>query len=302
MAESAISVLIPTIGRPDNLRRCLESLTRCDPAPAEVLVVDQSGGSEVRAMVEASGTKTHVITDVRRGVGAASNFGLEHVREDAVAITHDDCTVRRDWVGVAERLISRRPEAIHTGMVEPGGEPWAIPSTIVDRHPRDFTGLALCNVLYPNNMVCDRARVLAFGGFDERFGPEFPAEDNDFCYRWLRSGRAMWFEPSLRVTHHDWRSGDQLRLLHRAYGRGQGAFYAKHLRDRDPMMLRFLLGDFYGSTRAIGGAVLRRRWELAIAPRARLAGLPTGIVRGWRHFRSSGEDGGSGANAFVCFR
>lgn len=237
-------------------------------------------------MVEAGGIMARVISDESRGVGAASNLGLEHAREDTVAITHDDCTVSRDWVGVAERLIARRPEAIHTGTVEPGGEPWMVPSTIVDHHPRDFTGLALCNVLYPNNMVCDRARVLAFGGFDERFGPEIPAEDNDFCYGWLRSGRAMCFEPSLRVTHHDWRSRDELRLLHRAYGRGQGAFYAKHLREGDPMMLRFLLADLLGSTRAIAGAVVRRRRELAIEPRARLAGLPIGVVQGWRHFSS----------------
>ena len=51
-------------------------------------------------------------------------------------------------------------------------------------------------------------------------------------------------------------------------------FYAKHLRRRDLTMLRFLLTDLIGSARARRGALIRWRAELAIAPRARLAGLP----------------------------
>jgi len=284
MVDSPMTVLIPTIGRPESLARCLRSIGRCDPAPAEILVIDQSGGSAVQHAVEAGAVAARVVPIARRGVAIARNAGLEHAREEAVAITDDDCTVSPDWVGIAERLITRRPEAIHTGTVEPDGEAWATPSTKVDPDPDDFTGRARCDVLYPSNMVCERTRVLDFGGFDERFGPELAAEDNDFCYRWLRAGRSMYFEPSLHVTHHDWRSDEQLRLVHRAYGRGQGAFYAKHLRNRDPMMLRFLMADVFGSARAVGGAIRRGRPELAIAPRARLAGLPTGLVRGWRLF------------------
>ena len=34
------SVVIPTLGRPEILRRTLTSLAGCEPAPAEVLVVD----------------------------------------------------------------------------------------------------------------------------------------------------------------------------------------------------------------------------------------------------------------------
>lgn len=292
MPDSSITVVIPTVGRPESLRRCLQSVLDCNPAPDEILVIDQSRGPEVRIVVDAAGERVRMVADERRGVGAATNLGLRLAGGAVVAITHDDCTVSRDWIGVAAELMSERPDAIHTGVVapEPGGEAWRTPSTIVAQHPREFTGLTRCDVLYPNNMVCERARILAFGGYDERFDPRFPAEDNDLCYRWLRSGRAMRFEPGLRVVHRDWRSEQDLRIVHRGYGAGQGAFYAKHLRRRDLTMLRFLLTDLIGSARALGGALIRWRAELAIAPRARLAGLPGGIIRGWRHFSSESSD------------
>ena len=51
----AVSAIVPTIGRPALLAECLASLFACDPAPAEVVVVDQSGGDEVMAVVDALG-------------------------------------------------------------------------------------------------------------------------------------------------------------------------------------------------------------------------------------------------------
>ena len=71
------------------------------------------------------------------------------------------------------------------------------------------------------------------GGFDELFGPAEAAEDNEFCYRWLRSGGSLRYEPSLVVWHHDWRSPRELERLYVRYARGQGFFYAKHLRRGD---------------------------------------------------------------------
>jgi len=42
--------------------------------------------------------------------------------------------------------------------------------------------------LYTNNAVMSRSAVLEFGAFDEDFET---AEDNDLCYRWLKSGRRL---------------------------------------------------------------------------------------------------------------
>ena len=279
-----ISVVVPTIGRPDQLRRCLESLARCDPAPAEVVVVDQSETDEVALLVSEFGARgARLVPSTTRGIARAYNLGLESATCESVAITHDDCTVAEDWIGIAASLVAGDTGALYTGSVLPAGDPARIPSTIDDPIPRDYTGRALCRVLYPANMVCPKAGILAIGGFDQAFVAA--AEDNDLCYRWLRGGKSLLYEPRLRVWHHDWRAPEQMLQVHIDYGRGQGIFYAKHLRRGDPRMLRFMAEDGWGMARQSAGALLRRRPERARPALGFLRGLPAGLHEGWDLFR-----------------
>ena len=64
-------------------------------------------------------------------------------------------------------------------------DPRTVPSTKDDPAPRELTGELLPGLLYPANMAVSRTLALELGGFDERIEA---AEDNDFCYRWLRAG------------------------------------------------------------------------------------------------------------------
>ena len=76
----------------------------------------------------------------------------------------------------------------------------------------------------------------ALGGFDVRLGPgtRYPAaEDNDLGYRLLAAGVPIVFDPDVAVTHVAWRPDRARRALRWRYGRGQGAFLAKHLRAAD---------------------------------------------------------------------
>jgi GT2 family glycosyltransferase len=283
VTDPPLSVILPTIGRPRQLRECLQSVAQCTPGAAEILVVDQSHMTAVREVVqEFASSGARLIACEGQGVALANNLGLETASNEFVALTHDDCTVSVDWVGTASRLMSRDPTAIYTGTVLPAGCRWAIPSTIDDPSPHDYTGQRRCRVLYPNNMACARSDLLSFGGFDNRV---LAAEDNDLCYRWLRAGRRLLYEPSLRVWHHDWRSPQELRKLYRNYGRSQGAFYAKHLRSGDGSILWFLGEDILGVARATLSAALRGQPKRARAPWAMLRGLPGGLRQGWREFR-----------------
>jgi GT2 family glycosyltransferase len=277
------TVVIPTIGRTGPLRRCLETLTACAPAAAEILVVDQSHDPAVTALVdEFSGAGARVVPCHGRGVARGRNDGLRAAAHDLVLVTDDDCTVPPDWVATAWRLAAEHPDAIVTGRVLPVGDPRAIPSTKQDPVPRDLSGERRGGVLFPNNMVLPRAAVLGAGGFDERFGPEEAAEDNEFCYRWLRSGNALQYEPALAVSHHDWRSPQELQNLYVRYARGEGFFYAKHLRRGDLRMLRFLVRDTYWGLRGLASAVVKRREPWTDSRRGILRGLPGGFVHGWR--------------------
>jgi GT2 family glycosyltransferase len=264
-----VSVVIPTVGRVDLLARCLESIAACDPLPGEVVVVDQSGDSGVSELVDRFGNLgAGVVTSDRRNIALGTNLGLRSARHDFVLVTHDDCRVARSWVGVGYAHLAASPEAIITGRVVAGGDPHAVPSTKDDPEPRDFTGESAWYVLFANNMGFSRSAVLDFGGFDERF--ESAAEDNDLCYRGLRAGRTLRYEPDLVVWHEDWRTPDELKRVYAGYARAQGLFYAKHLWQGDPHLLREFAGDLIAGVREPRRPILP--W------------LPIGLVEGWWRF------------------
>src|SRR5262245_59324556 len=105
-----VSVVIPTIGRPELLRQALRSLSMCDPRPAEVLVVDQSDDVVSASVVDEFDLPTfRVLACPVRGLGRAINDGLRNATHRVVLKIDDDCTVSADWVGVAWREMKQDP-------------------------------------------------------------------------------------------------------------------------------------------------------------------------------------------------
>lgn len=274
------SVIVPTIGRRKQLQDCLSALAVCDPGPAEVVVVDQSRAGVAKGVAEAlDDARFRVVDDDLRGPARARNRGTRAARFDLLLFIDDDCVARSDWIGDAARLHDLHSDALLTGQVLPGGgSPW-VPSTVQGTEPLDFTGTEQCAVLYSNNMVVPRTGLLDIGAFDERFPG---GEDNDLCYRWLKAGRTLLFQPELVVEHMDWRTIGELESVQVDYARAQGMFYAKHLRSGDLRMLVFLLSD------------LRERLRLVGNPRSGPGPIPfveelRSMVRSWRRFAPSGE-------------
>jgi GT2 family glycosyltransferase len=287
-----VSVVVPTIGRPRQLAACLESIAEGDRRPAEVVVVDQSGGHEVAAVVERfTGVGARVVPSAQRGVARARNLGLREAAHDVVLMTDDDCTVDRTWTRTARELMEPGMPLILSGRVLSHGDRRNVTSIRDMAEARDYTGTLDYWLLYTNNAVMSRSAVLELGGFDEDFET---AEDNDLCYRWLKSGRRLRYEPRLTVWHHDWRTGEEMMGVYVAYGRGAGRFYAKHLREGDLRMLRFFARDVYWLLKALTRRGPRDAREEAGAREARgvFRGLPAGLAAGLksgRRTRSGGE-------------
>jgi GT2 family glycosyltransferase len=285
-----VSVVIPTAGRLDMLRRCLQSLAACRPYAEEILIVDQSHDAAIaRLAADFASVGARLVPCPGFGVSKGRNLGVLNAKNDVVLITDDDCTVAPDWVATAWEAMASDPEKIVTGRVLPVGDPLAVPSTREQTTWEDFTGLLRMDLLSPNNMVLNRLLVLAEGGFDERFGPNEKAEDNDFCYRWLKAGRRMEFEPGLVVWHHDWRTPKQLERLYIEYMRGVGFLYAKHLREGDLRILRYLGRSVMLSLRAWASGLVKGRPRWTDPRRGILRGLPAGLWRGWRVFWRGGS-------------
>lgn len=281
-----LSVVIPTIGRATLLSKCLESISECVPRPAEIIVVDQSGDDAVRETVACfAGMGAKLIESSVRDRSNAVNLGMKQAAHDAVLVTDDDCTVAESWVATAWAHISGDPQMIVTGRVLPVGDAIAVPSLIGAAEPYDYTGELHYDALFGCNMGCSRSRFLALGGFDERLKL---AEDNDFCYRWLRSGQHLRYDPSLLIWHHAWRTPEELGRHFLGYARGQGIFYAKHFRQGDLKVVRFLAQDVRRAFRAAVARLVRGSGEWPDARLALIRGLPVGFIAGWRMFSARG--------------
>lgn len=280
-----MTVVLPTIGRPELIRRCLESLACCEPRADEILVVDSSHDSAVADVVagfaEAGVRRIPYSTP---GLGNAFNLGLREAKHEIVLLTNDDCTVEPSWVERGLHHVSHRRDVIVTGRVRPLGDPEVVPSTIDDPVRREHAGRPDF-VLFTQCVSLTRTDVLEFGGFDGRIRPS--AEDNDLSYRWLRAGRRIHYEPDFVVWHHDWRTREQLERLYVNYGIGQGMVYGKHLRRGDLVIGRYLLWNVHAILRGVAARLIRGRGTHPDPRMGLLRGLPVGLARGWRVGRGS---------------
>lgn len=275
-----VTVLVLTLGR-ELLADCLASLQACDPRPAEILLIDQSERDAAAAIAARVGVGARVITMPREGIGAGMNLGLREATYDAVIRTDDDCHVRSDWVGIGARLMREHPDELHTGRVLTAEGDGHAPSTMESEVPAVHRGAPRADLLYAGCMAVSAQAMLRLGGFDPALKS---AEDNDFCFRWMASGRAVRYTPDLTVWHSDWRQPAELRDLYRHYWTHQGVMIAKHLRRGDRRILPVLRGNLVW---AAGGALRRRSrpWRRSGVPDATYGGvtrLPVGFVQGWR--------------------
>ena len=100
--------MIPTMGRLEPLRKCLNSLAACTPRAAEILIVDQSGDAAVADLVHSFGKiGARLLPCAGRGVSRGRNRGIEAATHELVLVTDDDSTVAEDWIGAGALIRSR---------------------------------------------------------------------------------------------------------------------------------------------------------------------------------------------------
>ena len=96
-APLTCSVVVCTHRRPQYVPDLLRALERLDPAPDEIVVVDNDPGElDCRAEVERGGSR--YVREDRRGLDNARNTGLGAARGELVAFTDDDCVPAVTWL------------------------------------------------------------------------------------------------------------------------------------------------------------------------------------------------------------
>ena len=214
-APPRLSVVIATRDRPEVLRGTLASLARCDPPPAETLVVDGGRDPATEEVARAASVR-HVRSEP--GLTVQRNAGLDQVDGDVVVFLDDDVEVDPGLFAALAGAY-RDPEVVGaTGRVDepdlrrfgntrsawrrllPGGGSegrmtrFGYPRRIQDPTvERDVEYMLGC-------LMSARRDVAARLRFDERLRDYALLEDEDFSYRLSRTGRVR-YVPSARIVH-----------------------------------------------------------------------------------------------------
>lgn len=223
-----------------------------------------------------------VLRESRPGLGAARNAALTVAAGAVLAFTDDDCQLDP---GYAACLLAhyRRDHVptIRGGRVELG-DPLDLPYTIkTDRAARSYDGETHpSGFIHGCNMTLHRAVVERIGLFDPNSGAGArfrSGEDTEYVYRAHRSGLSIVYVPDCVVYHHHGRrQPEEVLRLARIYAEGNGALYAKYLRDR--RLLRHSYWDLKGCLRELrGGGPMDP--VLGLTFRANVLGCLAGMAR-----------------------
>ena len=94
-----VTVIICTRNRSVLLQKCLAAVSSLNPAPNQVLVVDNSEGDSDTRKVAQDYNARYTIEPVR-GLSRARNRGLTECDTDIVAFLDDDVIPAPDWLGL----------------------------------------------------------------------------------------------------------------------------------------------------------------------------------------------------------
>jgi GT2 family glycosyltransferase len=188
----AVSIVVPTCGRPQLLNRCLGALVaqRFDPEMFEIIVVDDRPSLATRDIVidwAKSAVRagkgplvSYLPSPGPHGPAAARNHGWRAARGRVVAFTDDDTVARPDWLEKGMRAFS-------TGDVD---AVWGRIVMPLDHVPTDYEldakGLEQAEFVTAN-CFCSKRILRRLGGFDERFRFAW-REDADLYFSLLDIG------------------------------------------------------------------------------------------------------------------
>ena len=250
MEAPAVTVVVPTRGRPDYLEVTLDSLLRQRTGvPHELLVVDDGPPGQTPAIAASRGVRC-VSHDGPRNLNAARNTGLRESTAPLVAFVDDDVFVPPGWLDALARGADRHPDAGAFGgpirACFEGGAPRGCgredpPITTLDLGPADREA----DAVWRANFAVRRDAVDRTGPFDESI--LLPHGDEEEWLERLRAaGGRIVYLAGAGLEHRRTAADARLdRLARGAYARGRGARASDRRRGSAPALraeLRVLAG------------------------------------------------------------
>jgi O-antigen biosynthesis protein len=258
---TAVSVVVATHDRPQQLRRCLDSLLAPRRPDLEVIVVDNApSSSATRDMLHQDFPTVRYVREDVAGLARAHNRGLEHVSAPVVAFTDDDVVVDRDWVQRLAAPFSSPRVGCVTGLIWPA-ELETREQVMIESHGGfgkgftsrtfDLDGSRPDDPLFPYtagglgsgaNMAFRTDVLRELGGFDPALGAGSRGRGGDDLAAFLDVVEAGWslvYEPAAVVHHHHRREPGDARAQALNYGIGLAAYLTRAVVRRPSRLVTF---------------------------------------------------------------
>ena len=251
-AKERVSIVLATCDRPEELRRCLGSLTSLPSAnELEILVVDNRPSSRATSDVVRDFPSVQLVSEPRQGLSYARNAGFARATGEIIVCTDDDVIFARDWLDCLLSPFRRSDIDIVCGNVLPisldapsqvhfeqhGGLGKGFDAFEADQDwfYDNWSRAAETWKLGATANTAFRAKLLRdpdVGPFEEALGPGVPSgvgEDTYFFYRALRHGYRLRYEPSAVVWHEHRKTARDLERQISAYSTGHVAYHLQTL-------------------------------------------------------------------------
>ena len=223
------SIVIPTYGRPKQLKECLDSAAELAyPRDSfEVIVVDDGSKTSLEEIVQAFRKRINVklLRQDNAGPATARNRGAEESGGKYLAFTDDDCRPSHDWLTRLEEALNPNPELLVAGRTvnDLPDNSYSTASQLIADFLYSYYNRDDVRFISSNNMALSKEQFLKVGGFDITF----PLTDDarEFCDRYLYYGYKTFYAPEATVCHaHPLTLGKFFRQ-HFNYGRGAHMFH-----------------------------------------------------------------------------
>ncbi len=232
----SVSVVIPILNAERTLTHCLNALAQLDPAPLEIVLVDNGSTDGTMGLLEgfASSHKrclVRILREPREGAAAARNAGLWAAKGEIISFIDSDCAPIPAWLS---HLI--KPFTDPTVGAVAGRVTAAQASTTLELfsclytlqlpdQPERSSRWTPWRGGYVTANLAVRANILReLKGIDEQsVGGTAAGSDYELCTRLYKRGLDIVYRPEASVMHHH--RTTLLGMLRQGYDYGQSHAY-----------------------------------------------------------------------------
>ncbi len=240
-----VSAVICTRNRPDKIGASIEMVLANTYTHFDLTIIDQSTTDETETLVRTIASRDSRLRYQRMntaGLSRAYNQGITATTGDTLVFTDDDCLAPADWIDNIVAAFAKEPDGellygqVLAAYPEAGGDKLT-PILVITKPERLDRKNGFRVFGMGANFAARRSLFNRIGLFDVALGGGGPlksSQDFDLAYRAYRHGAVTLLRPEVVMRHDGRREAEDWPNLLLAYGFGDGAFYSKHVRCRDP--------------------------------------------------------------------